>query len=209
MKIKQTIAVVLAISAASIGGAASAQTAYGQVGTTGFTLGYAEHLNNYVNVRADASFFNYSRDFKAGSVDYAGKLKFSNVGVYADYFAVGQFRVTGGLLIGDDKVTARGTAGAGNDIPEGEWASATLKTKKVRPYLGLGWGLGKQVGKGLSFTADVGVAYGRFKTDYSVSEGLANYWGADRIQQERRDLDSKANDLKWYPVVRLGLAYRF
>ncbi|WP_052223966.1 hypothetical protein [Comamonas testosteroni] len=100
MKIKQTIAVILAISAASIGGTASAQTAYGQVGTTGFTLGYAEHLNNYVNVRADASFFNYSRDFKAGSVDYAGKLKFSNVGVYADYFAVGQFRVTGGLLIG-------------------------------------------------------------------------------------------------------------
>lgn len=46
MKLKNTIAAVLAISAAAIAGTASAQTAYGQVGTTGFTLGYAEHLNN-------------------------------------------------------------------------------------------------------------------------------------------------------------------
>lgn len=106
MKLKHTIAAVLAISAVAFAGTASAQTAYGQVGTTGFTLGYAEHLNNHVNVRADASFFNYSRDIKAGSVDYSGKLKFSNVGLYADYFAVGQFRLTGGMLIGDDKVTA-------------------------------------------------------------------------------------------------------
>jgi hypothetical protein len=209
MKMKHTVAAVLALSAAVICGTASAQTAYGQVGTTGFTLGYAEHLNNYVNVRADASFFNYSRDIKAGGVDYKGKLKFSNVGVYADYFPVGQFRLTGGLLIGDDKVTAHGTSSGGNDIPEGEWAAAQLKTKKVRPYLGLGWGLGKQAGKGLSFTADVGVAYGKFKTNYSVSEGLADYWGDDRVAQERHDLDSKVNDLKWYPVVRLGLSYKF
>ena len=209
MKLKHTIAAVLAISAAAFAGTASAQTAYGQVGTTGFTLGYAEHLNNHVNVRADASFFNYSRDIKAGSVDYSGKLKFSNVGLYADYFAVGQFRLTGGMLIGDDKVTAHGIAGGGNDIPQGEWVQATLKTKKVRPYLGVGWGLGKQSAKGLSFTADVGVAYGRFKTNYDVSEGLAGYWGDDRVQQERQDLDSKVNDLKWYPVVRLGVSYKF
>lgn len=209
MKLKKTIAAVLAISAAALAGTASAQTVYGQVGTTGFTLGYAEHLNNYVNVRADASFFNYSRDIKAGNVEYSGKLKFTNVGLYADYFPVGQFRLTGGLLIGDDKVSARGTAGAGNDIPEGEWVDAALKTKKVRPYLGLGWGLGKQAGKGLSFTADVGVAYGRFTTDYNVSAGLADYWGNDRVQEERRDLDRKVNDLKWYPVVRLGVSYKF
>lgn len=57
MKLKHTIAAVLAISAAvAFADFALLKRPIGEVGTTGFTLGYAEHLNSHV-VRADASFF--------------------------------------------------------------------------------------------------------------------------------------------------------
>lgn len=190
--------------------AVNAQTAYGQVGTTGFTLGYAHHFDKF-NLRGDVNFFNYNHDLNTDGINYDAKLKFANVGVFADYFpisALSQFRLTGGLFLGNDKIEARGQAGEGSDIPQGEWARGNIKSKSIRPYLGIGWGFGNQA-KGLSFAADLGASYGKFRTNYQVSPGLQEYWGDDRVQEERRELDSKISDYKWYPVVRLGLSYRF
>ncbi len=204
--------ILAAIAAVTLFGAttAGAQTAYGQVGTTGLTLGYAQHYGNF-NLRGDVNFLNYSHDFNAGGVKYDAKLKFSNVGLFADYFPISQlsqFRITGGVFLGQDKVSAHGVVGAESDIPQGEWASAAIKSKSVRPYLGIGWGFGSQA-KGLSFAADLGASYGKFRTNYEVSPGLSNHWGDDRVQAERADLEKKLNDLKWFPVIRLGLTYRF
>lgn len=203
------ISIIMLAAAGLLGaGAASAQSMYGQVGTTGVTLGYAKHFDNF-NVRGDVNFLNYGRNFEAGSVKYDAKLKFSSVGLFADYFPIGQFRVTGGVLLGNDKLTARGEAGPGSDIPEGEWVKGEFKSQAVRPYLGVGWGFSPKASKGLSFAVDLGASYGAFKTDYSVSPGMEDYWGDDRIQKERRELDDKVSSYKWFPVVRVGLAYRF
>ena len=199
--------IALAAAALLTTGGAQAQSVYGQVGTTGATLGYAQHFGS-VNLRGDVNYLNYSHDIDAGSVRYGSKLKLSNVGLFADYFPMGQFRVTGGFFVGGDKVNAYGGARLGSDIPEGESVSAGIKSKSVRPYVGVGWGLSPQA-TGLSFVADVGVSYGRFRTDYVVSPGLQAAWGNERVQQERSALDSKINDMKWYPVVRIGAAYRF
>ena len=188
--------------------AAHAQSVYGQIGTTGVTAGYAQHFSAF-NLRGDVNFLNYSYDINAGSVEYGAKLKLTNVGLFADYFPVSQFRITGGVFIGNDKINAYGGANRSADIPDGEWVSAGIKSKTVRPYIGVGWGLGPQAGKGLSFVADLGASYGRFRTDYDVSPGLQEYWGNDRGQQQRRALDKKVNDMKWYPVVRIGVSYRF
>ncbi|WP_304350795.1 hypothetical protein [Comamonas testosteroni] len=211
MKKITTLAAIVATSIALFGAStASAQTVYGQVGTTGVTLGYAQHFDKF-NLRGDVNFFNYSHNLNTSGINYDAKLKFSNVGLFADYYpisAVSQFRVTGGFFVGNDKITARGHAGADSDIPDGEWATGRIKSKSFRPYIGVGWGYGNQ-SKGLSFTADLGASYGKFRTDYEVSPGLQDYWGDDRVQQERRDLDNKIGDYKWYPVIRVGLAYRF
>ena len=202
---------VLALAAAAAlcgAGAASAQTAYGQIGTTGLTLGYAHHFSNF-NLRGDINFLDYSRNFDAGSVKYDGKLKFSSVGLFADYFVASQFRLTGGLFLGRDKINARGVAKPGSDVLPGEWVEGEIRSKDVRPYLGIGWGFGPQAGKGLSFAADLGASYGAYSTDYKVSPGMQAYWGDDRVQKERRELDDEVSKYKWYPVIRIGATYRF
>lgn len=210
MKKITTLAAIVATLTLFGASAANAQSVYGQVGTTGVTLGYAQHFDKF-NLRGDVNFFNYSHNLNTNGISYDAKLKLSNVGLFADYYpvsALSQFRLTGGLFLGNDKITARGEAGSGSDIPVGESAQGRIKAKSLRPYLGIGWGFGSQ-SKGLSFTADLGASYGKFRTDYEVSPGLQGYWGDDRVQQERRDLENKIADYKWYPVVRVGLAYRF
>lgn len=198
----------VALAALLGAGAASAQSVYGQVGTTGATLGYAQHLDGF-NLRGDLNFANYNRDFRAGSVDYGAKLKFTTVGLFADYFAVSQFRVTAGAFLGRDTISAYGKNSANSDVLPGEYVEGRIRTRQVRPYLGVGWGFGPTAGPGLSFVADLGASYGSPRTEYDVSPGMQRYWGIDRVQQERRKFDDKVNDYRWLPVVRLGATYRF
>lgn len=205
-KTASTLAIaVIALFGAS---ASNAQSVYGQLGTTGITLGYAKHFSNY-NLRGDINFLDYSREFNTDNTNYDAKLKFATVGLFADYFPVGQFRVTGGLTLGNDNITARGVAGPSSDIPEGEWATGQIKSKSVRPYIGVGWGLGPQSSKGLSFAADIGASYGKLRSEYAVSPGLQAYWGDSRVQAERQNFENKLNNYKWFPVVRIGVTYRY
>ncbi len=200
--------IACSLAALLAAGAAGAQTVYGQFGTTGATLGYAQHLNGF-NVRGDLNFANYSRDFRAGSVDYGAKLKFTTLGLFADFFPVGQFRVTAGAFLGKDQISAYGENSATSDVLPGEYVVGRIRMRKVRPYLGIGWGMGPAAGPGLSFAADLGASYGAPRTEYEVSPGMERYWGIARLQEERRRFDEKVNDYRWFPVVRLGVTYRF
>lgn len=56
-----------ALLAALLGtGTAGAQSVYGQVGTTGGTLGYVQHMDSF-NLRGDLNFADYSRNFHAAA----------------------------------------------------------------------------------------------------------------------------------------------
>lgn len=189
-------------------GTAGAQSVYGQVGTTGGTLGYVQHMDSF-NLRGDLNFADYSRNFHAGSVDYGAKLKFTTVGLFADFFPVGQFRITAGAFLGKDKISAYGKNSPTSDVLPGEYVEGRVRTRTARPYLGIGWGFGPKAGPGLSFTADLGASYGSLRTEYDVSPGMQRYWGNDRVQQERRKFDDKVRDYRWAPVVRVGVSYRF
>lgn len=54
----------LAIAAIVLFGASAsnAQSVYGQLGTTGITLGYAKHFSDY-NLRGDINFLDYNREW--------------------------------------------------------------------------------------------------------------------------------------------------
>lgn len=202
--------IALSLAAAALLGVSSAgaQTVYGQIGTTGFGVGYARHYDSF-NLRADVNFLHLNRDFNAGSLSYGATLKFANVGLYADYFAVGQFRITGGVTLGRDKADAHASAAAGTISEQNEWVQAGIKSRTARPYIGIGWGMGPKASKGLSFSADLGASYGSYKTDFDVSPALMAQWGPERAEAERRALDDKLDNYKWWPVVRLGVTYRF
>lgn len=213
----KTLAVTLALAAVAFSTTAAhaSDEVYFGAGTTGATAGYAHSLGARTGYRVEANYLNYSRDFNTNDARYNGKLKFADVAAYYDVFFAGPFRVSVGLMIGSHKLDALGTATGGTVTinhqqydASGEWVHARAKYSTVRPYLGLGWGH-RPNHTGFGFFGDVGVAYGSPDVSFSTSPGLQAEAGAANIEAERQHVQDKADNLRFYPVVRVGVNYTF
>jgi hypothetical protein len=65
------------------------------------------------------------------------------------------------------------------------------------------------VAKGFGFTFDLGAAYGQPKTEYFIPSVYSQLVSQADINQEESEITSKINKFKWYPVIQLGVSYRF
>jgi len=106
-----------------------------------------------------------------------------------------------------------------------------IKFPALAPYLGLGWesGLGKSGGggnilapkSGWSVMLDAGVSFGQPKADITLSRNLrillelesilpgGNKAAMREVEAERRKLLKRANKVRFFPHLYVGLAYRF
>ena len=209
---------VLAV-AAMVSTAAHAREVYGNIGTEGLGIGYSEPLGTYNNVRAEVNGFSIGHNFSAGSVNYDGTLKLVHAGIYADFFpapSIVPFRFTAGVLIGDDELNATATSMSGSytfngvTVPaNGEQVRATAKFPTVRPYVGIGFGHTPKAKKGFSAFFDAGVAFGKPHLNYEVPANIVAAAGAENVAAEEQSLQDKVNKVHIYPIVKVGITYRF
>ncbi|SAK45438.1 hypothetical protein AWB79_00987 [Caballeronia hypogeia] len=196
-----------------------AREIYGQLGTEGLGIGYAEPFGIRDNVRAEFNGLKFSHGFDAGGLHYDGTVNLYHGGFYFDFFpapgTVG-FRITAGALIGGDRIDATATSQNGtytiNGVPyptfgQNIHAKATFPT--VRPYLGIGFGHTPTAQKGFSAFFDAGVAYGRPRVELDVPADIVAEAGQENIDAEQKDLQDKADKLRFYPIVKVGVTYRF
>ncbi|CAB3780218.1 hypothetical protein [Pararobbsia alpina] len=214
------VAVALAVATLAIvaAPAAYAQEIYTNVGTEGLGAGYGYSINSFVNVRGEFNGMAFSRSFDAGDAHYDGKVNLYHGGLYADVFpvpAIIGFRVTAGLLIGGDNISADATSMSGTytingvTVPtNGEVIHAKAKFSAVRPYLGIGFGH-NPMNRGLSMFFDAGVAFGKPSVSYDVPADIAAAAGPQNVAAEEASLQDKANNLSVYPIIKVGLSYRF
>lgn len=88
-------------------------------------------------------------------------------------------------------------AGAGDDSP----ADATVDWNSLAPYVGMGFGNSSNGGR-WSFAFDLGVMFTGLM-DFARS-------GAAHLQvREQFNPEDPFSEMKYYPVLSLGLAYRF
>lgn len=195
-----------------------AQEVYIQGGTLGAGLGAAYSLNSWAGVHAEVEGLGFSHSFNVSGNKYDGHLSLKQGGLYLDLFpfANSGFRLTGGALINDDKLNAHAVPDAqgnfkiGDDVVPaiGGAPSATVRLPSVMPYLGVGYGH-KPVSKGFGFMFDLGVAYGRPRVSYFVPEVYSLFTTQANIDQEKQNITDRVEKYRWYPVVQLGVTYRF
>ena len=194
-----------------------------RVGTLGGGIELAHAFTDTLGFRIGANGLHYDTTTTYESVDYDAKLKLESGQLLFDWFPFSNnFRISAGAMYNGNKLALDGKPGPGgtytiNGIPytSSEIGSLNGKVdfKSAAPYVGLGYG--RPVGKGLSFTADLGVLFqGSTRTTLTATCGpAATPPTCAQIQSDVAAEQAKLNDdmskYQYYPVVSIGLAYVF
>ncbi|ANH71920.1 hypothetical protein ACS15_3903 [Ralstonia insidiosa] len=203
-------------------GSAQAQEIFLQGGTQGAGIGAAVSFNSRLGAHVDVNAINLSHNFSFGGNRYQDDIRLRQGGVYADVFPLRDsgFRTTAGARFSDDElsgtsVPTNGTytfAGRKVRALPGMYAVAKARYPTVMPYFGIGYGH-QPASKGFGFIADLGVAYGIPKSSYTLSPQLAAKVGPVNSQliatNGLQELRSEMSRYRWYPVIQVGVSYRF
>lgn len=215
-----------ALIAASTSPAMAGDIAAGLVaGTAGFGAEVTYGVAKDFNLRGTLRGLDYDYDFNEDNIDYEGNLKLRNGGVTVDWFPFsGSFRLSAGAMYNGNEVKAKAKPNTLpatytiNDIDyviDGQ-VDASIDWRKFAPYVGIGWG--NAVGKGSNWRVsfDLGVMFtGEPNTDLTAT-GTVNgipvvndaQFQSD-LAAERNSLNDEIKDAKFWPVVQLGLHYKF
>lgn len=189
-----------------------------RAGTLGIGADLSVPLAEHFNARVGYGHWSRSREYTESDVKYDGKLTLNGALIVADWFPFGgNFRLSGGIAHNMSKMVINakpaGTVTFGNNTYSSSDVSVQGKInyEKTAPYIGLGYGNASARSK-LGFFFEYGLIRQRTKV---TLDGTCNAGSpaCDNFQSdlalERDDLQDKARDFKWYPVLQLGMSIRF
>lgn len=202
----------------------------------GVELDYA--FNKNFNVRVQLNSFTYDDSFDEDGITYSGDLELKSVGLLADWRPFsGVFKLTGGAYKNDNKISAAAVSNGDAEFEIGDYSYAgsasdplTLAANMdlgngTAGYLGFGWG--NSYSSGFSFSLDIGVLFSGSAQASIAASGTAyrvdnpdvqfDVAGSsaeaqmfrDEIEAERRNLQGDLDEFEYYPVISIGLGYRF
>ncbi len=182
------------------------------IGPTGVGVHIVVPVKDQLNARFgfNALNHNYSTDTKSAHYDVS--LRPRAFDALLDYYpSAGSFRVTGGLVYNkNNKYDV-----IGKPVVATKYTFVgTLDFNKVAPYVGIGWGNAVAKDKGWGFTADAGVLFqGSPDTSLTNPGCTASASACTRLANgvaaENAALQDKVNHFKYFPVLRVGVSYRF
>jgi hypothetical protein len=200
-----------------------------QAGTPGIGAGVAWTLAPELAVRVNGNYLTgIDRSERAGGNLYQAHLRLGNAAALLDWHpAGGGFRLSAGAMYdanrveGDTVPSSGGTYTIGNlQLPAS--LVGTLHGKvdfpSVAPYAGLGWSAAPSGGRGFGFFADAGVAYqGRPSVTLTprpppgspLNNPIALALLAPELAREAARVESKIDGYRWFPVLAVGVSYRF
>ena len=187
-----------------------------KAGTLGAGVEMSKSLGDKFSAGLGFNSYNYKTTDSASGIDYDYKLELQSASLLANYHPFsGAFRFTGGVLYNNNelKLTGKPSAGSTYTINGVTYTAAqvgtltgTLTFNKTAPYLGLGWG--NRPGSKLGLSADIGALYqGSPKLSLSATGSVTGL--SSNLEQERKSAEEDLGSFKWYPVLSLGVYFRF
>lgn len=189
------------------------------------TLGISPQLN----ARLGANAFSYSDRREVSEIEYDADANLRTGTALLDWHPGGRgFRITGGFLYNDTQVEGRSIAPpsgtydiGGVPVPVSLVGTldATAEFDPIVPYAGIGWGNAVAPNKKVGFFVDLGVAFWG-EADVTLipripaNSPINTTPGAREVldvllRREEQDLEADASEYDLYPVVAIGLTYRF
>ncbi len=192
-----------------------------RVATTGFGAEVAKLLTGHVAARVGGSFFSVSTTKSQSDISYDASLKLHTFSALLDLFPSrrGSFHVTGGLATNPLTISATGQPSSsgtfkinGHTYTTNQVGTLTAAGKfpGASPYAGLGFGTPANKGGALKFLFDLGAVLGKPTISLTSTGAATNPQLASDLQAEQAKTQHDVRRyLKVYPVLSLGLGYRF
>lgn len=187
----------------------------GKVGTLGLGVDFVSQINEKFDWRLGISTLSQTRSDTYSDVDYKLDVDLQTISLLADWRPYsGSFYFTGGGVLNNNEITAKGTqtgtSTVGGRTFTGEATfDTTIQFDDLSPFLGLGYRKKTSI-KGFSFSADAGVLFQEnpeVKLTVDVPAG-SNVTQAD-VDEERRQIQDDLSALDYWPVISIGVMYRF
>ena len=203
------------------GGQRSSDVAIGvRAGLLGVGGEVSKLLTSHVGVRVGANFFSYTlKGQKQNNIAFDGDAKWQSFTALLDLYPSprGSFHLTAGLVTNPVKATVTGVPTSGGfEINNHTYTAAqvgtltgTGKFGSVLPYVGLGVGTAASKHGGLGIVFDLGAAIGKPIIGLSASGAASNAQLLSDLNAQIATTQKDLNKVPVYPVLALGLIYRF
>ncbi len=220
--------VLLPLFVAAVAAAPSALTAQNsqnmaitlRAGTQGIGGEVSKLVVPHVGVRVGGEFFSLNTSRTQTDISYKLSAKLHSLNGLLDLYpgAHGSFHFTVGVV--SNPLTATGTgkpSGSGtfsinnHDYTAAEVGTLTagLKFASAAPYLGLGFGTPANKKGGIFFALDLGVRIGKPTFTLSATGASGNAQLASDLTAQQTKSQTDVNKLFGWPVIALGVGYRF
>jgi hypothetical protein len=223
MVVRRIIAVAAILCTAIIAGGCADSGNFavsGKVGTLGLGGDVAAKLTDNVDARVGYSGLDVDIDGKEiDDIDYDFNIGLSSFEALADWYVFdGSFRLTGGAVYMDNSVDMKAVPTGPKEIGDNTYYPSDIGTLTgavdidgLSPYVGIGWGNPFKSDSRLGFTCDIGVA---FISSPDVSLRANGPIASDPtfradLEKERKDIEDDMGVVRIYPVISLGLYFRF
>ena len=191
-----------------------------RVGTLGLGLEISHLLSDHIGLRVGGNYLSLNQKRTEESITYDATAKLQSFSGLLDWYPGrrGAFHISAGAVTNPLTVDGVGVPEGGSSYTingrdytasqVGTFTS-TAKFGSVLPYVGIGFGTPASKSHGIGVLFDVGAAIGK-PTVVLNSSNAANVPGlAADIRAETVKVQDSANALVVWPVVSLGLTYRF
>lgn len=194
------------------------------IGVRASTLGYGPELNFTVNpylvLRFDYNYYNdYSYTTTKDSIQYDAHLHLNNYGAALDWHPfAGAFLVSLGVFKDNNYINAIANPQQSYTLNGQTFTASEVGTlsghitfNSWAPYLGLGLNTLGSEDRGVGFEIGAGVFYqGSPSVALQARGPIAQVPDLETaVLAEQQRLDDQWNSYKYYPVVNLGLVFRF
>ncbi len=190
-----------------------------KAGTLGAGVELEGAFSDSLGARIGANYFTHDYTGTKDDIEYDFDLTLQNVSLLLDWHPFqGAFRISGGALYNGNKLESEAEPSDTYEIGDTEYTASEIGTlegeiefNEIAPYLGLGWdtSFGKQNRFGFLF--ELGAIYqGSPEVELTASGPISsNRTFQDDIAEEEENLQEELDYFEFYPVIAIGVSYRF
>ncbi len=189
----------------------------GQASTAGFGPEIAYSVSPNFTVRGVGNYLSFDYDETYDGIDYDLDVDLMSAGGFVDYHPLRNgFHVTVGALFNGNEAGLGATAGPGATVggftvPAGQSAGlrGDLSVDEFSPYIGLGYDTTFTSRSNWTFTVRAGVLYqGNPEVALRQTSGATTIPQSD-LDAEARNIEDELDLVEFFPVLSIGLNYRF